>query len=143
MLTANMEDYLEAILIEEDTNKVVRVKGLIKSMDVKNSSVISALKILAEKDLITYEKHGNINLNEKGRRYAREIYQKHNILNKFIHEILGIEKEIAEQDACAIEHYIHKETFEKLNSFVKYIEKTEKNNPSFIKEFNKQKRIKS
>ncbi len=49
MLTKSLEDYLEAIKILKEEKKIGRVKDIGKMLNVKNSSVVGALKILKEK----------------------------------------------------------------------------------------------
>ena len=49
---------------------------------------------------------------------AKNLERKHRILAKFFFEVLGVDKKIAERDACEIEHHVSKETIEKLIEFI-------------------------
>lgn len=122
MLTPSMEDYLEAIYIEENRRKVVRVKNIADYLKVKTASVIGALKTLSNKGLIIHEKYGYIELTSEGKRIAREIYKRHQTLTKFLQNILGVNPEIARKDACKIEHYVHRDTINRLTHLVNFIE---------------------
>ena len=51
-----------------------------------------------------------------GLEIAQSIYTRHQVLTKFL-EYLGVSKEIAEADACKIEHDISSESFEKILAF--------------------------
>jgi Mn-dependent DtxR family transcriptional regulator len=52
-------------------------------------------------------------LTEKGLAIAREIYERHNLVAKFLMSI-GVSKETAFEDACKIEHDLSRESFEKI-----------------------------
>jgi len=133
-----MEDYIKAIYLESMKHKVVRLKNVAEFLNVKTSSVNGALKILTEKGLVSHEKYGYIELTPLGKKTAKNIYERHNTLTRFIHNILGVDKNIAEEDACKMEHNIHKETVQKLNSFVDFIESySNKVSDSFIEKFRK------
>ncbi len=126
-LTQSLEDYLEAIWIISLKKKVVRVKDLMKYFGYKVSSINYALNTLSAKKLINHEKYGYIELTHKGALLAQKIYEKHKNLTKFFSQILGVKEEIASQDACNIEHYLHEETYNNLLKFIEYIEITEAN----------------
>ena len=58
-------------------------------------------------------------LTEKGKMLAMEIREKHNLLKNFLCNVLGVDAEIAEKDACRTEHVLSSETFSKLRIFMK------------------------
>jgi len=123
-LGKSLEDYLERILVLGLSNEKIRVTDLALKLDVKKPSVVTALKKLAEEELIVYEKYKEILLTEKGREYAGKIYRRHLTLTRFFNEILGVEYAQADADACLIEHDISLETFNKMFAFVEFIERT-------------------
>jgi DtxR family Mn-dependent transcriptional regulator len=122
ILTPSLEDYLEAILVIGLHEKVVRVKDIVKFLGVKTASVVGALKALSKKNLVVHERYGWVELTEEGKKEAERVYEKHKMLYKFFSEILGVDKKIAAEDACKIEHYIHKKTLKKIVKFTNYIE---------------------
>lgn len=124
-LTSNMEDYLEVIGQLKKNKGVVRVKDISDLLNVKKPSVTSALSILKEKELITQERYGYIDFTDSGLKLAIEIQDRHDLLTKFLTDILKVDKKVAEQDACRMEHVISAETFDKLVKFVKKIEKND------------------
>ncbi len=117
-LSKSLEDYLEAIYLISLDKNVVRVKSVVAKMDVKTASVIGALKKLEAKGYIEHERYGYIELTEEGKVRAANIYDKHSKLLYFLNKILGVREEIAEKDACNMEHYISDDTFEKLIEFI-------------------------
>ncbi|MBF0206582.1 MAG: metal-dependent transcriptional regulator, partial [Oligoflexia bacterium] len=123
-LTPAMEDYLETIYSLCKENKVARVGEIATKMDVKKSSVNAALKFLSNKNLVLHEKYGFVVLTKEGVIMASEIQDKHDILFRFLTEFLFIEKNLANKEACNIEHSVSKQTMQKLAKFFKFIEES-------------------
>ena len=113
------EDYLETILILKNR------QGFVRSIDVANElgftkpSISRAMSILRDNGYITIELGGNIVLTEKGREKAGSVYERHLVITDFFVRVLGVDKEIAEKDACKIEHDISDETFLQIKNFLK------------------------
>jgi len=128
-LTPALEDYLEGILILREKKNVVRVKDLANLLKVKASSVIEALRKLKELELIEQEKYGYIELTQKGINLASEIRKRHMILKNFLTDVLGVSEEIAEEDACKMEHHLSEETMQKLAKFVASYEPDRSSSP--------------
>ncbi|MCE7698642.1 MAG: metal-dependent transcriptional regulator, partial [Methanobacterium paludis] len=80
---------------------------------------VEAIKKLAELDLVSYEKYGDITLNKKGLEIAEGITHKHDILKNFLN-ILGVDMETANDDACAMEHILDSATINKLKKFAEF-----------------------
>jgi DtxR family Mn-dependent transcriptional regulator len=117
-LTESLENYLETIAFLKRENKIARVKDISKMMGVKNSSVNIALNVLSERGYVIHERYGYVDLTERGQIVADDIQKKEDLLFSFLHNILGVEKEIALKDACKMEHTISDETLAKLIYFV-------------------------
>lgn len=118
MLTKSLEDYLEAIKILTEKNRVARVKEIGKLLNVKSSSVVNALNILKKMGYIKQEKYGYVELTELGIKEAEKIQKKHDTVVKFLKDILKVSEENAKNDGCKIEHIISDETFKKLYQFL-------------------------
>jgi DtxR family transcriptional regulator, Mn-dependent transcriptional regulator len=118
-----MEDYLESISFIEETREVARVGEIADDLGVKSSSVNVMLKILSGKGLLKHEKYGYIKLTKTGRGQAAQIKAKHHFLKKFLVKYLGVPQQIAEADACGLEHSLSKETFAQFKKFVSFLEK--------------------
>ena len=125
------EDYLEAIYKLSFEGKKVSVTNLAKILNVKPSSVVEQLRKLSDKKLIIYKKGEEIRLTRKGSRLARQIFERHIILKKFLTEILMLPEEIAEKDACSMEHYLHKDTIERLKKLTVFVLDKKSENTSF------------
>ena len=113
-LTKALEDYLKVIYIIQVVKKkrVVRVRDIALFMQVKMSSVTSALKKLSDLGLINYSKRNYVELTDKGKELASKLYKKWEVIYLFLKDVLKVEEEIARRDACKIEHVISKETYD-------------------------------
>lgn len=105
------ENYLETIYILSKTLPVVRSVDVAEELGFKKSSVSVAMKHLRENNHITVTKEGFIYLTDSGKAIAEMIYERHELLTNWLTR-LGVEREIASEDACKIEHVISKESFE-------------------------------
>ena len=117
-LTASLEDYLEVISNHIDSKKNIRAIDISKELDVSRASVTEALKKLANKGFINYGRYDVISLTETGRQIAQNIISKHNVLQTFFKEILGLSKEEASENACKIEHVITENAFNKISEYL-------------------------
>lgn len=107
----SLEDYLESMLMLEERKGFVRSVDVSRLLGVTKPSVSYATRKLREHGFITMDNDGLINLTDSGYEIARKIYDKHKTLSDFFGKI-GVDKEIAQEDACRIEHDISNETFE-------------------------------
>jgi DtxR family Mn-dependent transcriptional regulator len=115
------ENYLEAILILKSEDKVVRVKDISQRVNVSMPSVHTALHVLEERGFIRHEKYGYVELTDKGEREARNIYTTHVLLAEFFTRVLGVPSQIAQKDACRIEHIISSETLDKIGDMTRAV----------------------
>ncbi len=111
------EMYLETILILSEKLPVVRSVDVANELDFKKSSVSIAMKNLREKNQITVTDAGFIYLTDEGKRLAEMIYARHKAFSELL-QLLGVDKEVADRDACRIEHVISRETFEAIKNFL-------------------------
>lgn len=120
-LSPSQEDYLEAILDLENTNRVARVKDIAEYLDVRMPSVSGALKQLKIRGLIDYEKNSFITLTTEGKTAASRVFEKHSKLDFFFREILLLDEKTADREACGAEHSISRETVDRITGLSNYI----------------------
>lgn len=111
------ENYLETILMLKASNGNVRSIDIANELGYSKPSVSIAMKRLREKGHIVVEDGGNIELTDEGRRIAEKIYERHVLLTDLLMRI-GVSADVAEEDACRVEHYISEETFSKLKEHI-------------------------
>ncbi|ADB57227.1 metal-dependent transcriptional regulator [Archaeoglobus profundus] len=134
MLGKRAEDYLEAIYELCREKGFTRVKDIAERLNVKPATVSEMLEKLSKGGYIIYRKRLFVALTEKGRKVARDVRERREILVKFL-TALGIPKDIAEKDACTIEHVLHSETVKQLKNFVKFIEECPAISPKWLEHF--------
>ncbi|MBQ7908372.1 MAG: metal-dependent transcriptional regulator [Elusimicrobiaceae bacterium] len=118
-LSANMEDYLEAISLASNEEGCARVTDIRDLMGVKTPSVTGALKVLSEAGYLKHEPYKGVMLTAKGQRAAEDVKERHSVLSHFLKEVIGVSSKTANIDACKMEHTISKETLSKLHEFLK------------------------
>lgn len=104
-LTASLENYLETMFFLEQ-NGNIRVTDVANKMSVSKASVNKAANILKDAGLIFHDHYGQISFTEEGVLKAKAIARKHDVLVRFFKEVLKIDREIAEAEACEIEHIL-------------------------------------
>ncbi len=113
------EMYLETIFRLKRKQKIVRAVDVVNDLNYAKSSVSRGLNILKDGGFITIDDDGVIEFTSSGKKKAESIYEKHITITKFLMETLEIDREVAEADACRIEHVISKETFNAIKAKTK------------------------
>ncbi len=104
------EDYLEKILMLKESKGVVRSIDIANAMGFSKPSISIAMKHLRENGFIVMDADNYISLTEKGAEIATRIYNRHRTLTEFFMK-LGVPEEIAEKDACKVEHDLSPESY--------------------------------
>ena len=117
-ILSSSQDYLEAILDLSEESPNVKSVDVAKKLDVSRASVNRAVNLLKEQGYITQEKYGDIFLTDAGILEGKKIRETHDILQCFFADVLGVTPDVAEEDACMIEHCISEETKQKLKLLV-------------------------
>jgi len=128
------EDYLEKIYELSKDKGYTRIKEISKELNVKPASASEMMRKLSELGYIVYKKRLFVTLTEKGRKVAESIRERREMLVRFL-TTLGIPKNVAERDACLIEHVLNPETVKQLKNFVKFVENSPEINPKWLRHF--------
>ena len=111
------ENYLETILVLHKRKGIVRSRDIANEMGFSKPSVSVAMKNLRLGGYIRVDDDGNITLLDKGREIAEKIYERHTLVSSWL-TAMGVDPDIAAEDACRIEHVISNETFDALKRHV-------------------------
>ena len=112
------EMYLETILLLKQKSTNVHSVDVVGELNYAKSSVSRGMNLLVKNGYITMDRvTGVIEFTEKGREKANNIYERHHVLTKALEKI-GASAEMAEENACRIEHVISEEMFEIIKKFV-------------------------
>ena len=115
-LSDSLQDYLEAVYLLSRGKGFARFRDISRSLKVSMPSVNAAIKNLAARGLITYERYGYISLTTKGERTGAKIAGHHLFLKDFFMTVLGLGAADAERDACKAEHALSSATLLKLRA---------------------------
>ena len=109
-IRASGEDYLEAVLLLKKSKGSVRSVDLAQHMGFSKPSISHAVKLLRNGGFLTVDDSGQILLTEVGQEVAERIYERHRVLTSVLVQ-MGVDPEIAEEDACKMEHVISDTSF--------------------------------
>ncbi|MBE6131762.1 MAG: metal-dependent transcriptional regulator [Erysipelotrichaceae bacterium] len=110
------EDYLETILILSKDKQYIRAIDIVENMNFSKPSVSIAMKKLRENGYINVNNNGHITLTEEGLKIASNVYERHQILTKAL-IALGVNEDVAKEDACKLEHDLSEESFQALKRY--------------------------
>ena len=104
------QDYLERILMLKEKNGQVISLDVANSMGYSKASVSRAVKKLKEMNYITVGEKGLIELTDSGYKIAQSVLERHRLFTEYFIKI-GVPEDIAEKDACSIEHVLTDVTY--------------------------------
>ncbi|MDZ7317401.1 MAG: metal-dependent transcriptional regulator [candidate division KSB1 bacterium] len=105
------QEYIEVIYQLEKENRVARVTEIAERRGVTKSSVSLVMQQLQQKNLVDRKLYGHITLTAGGRRLGARLMKRHEVLARFLREVVGVSAQTAEQDACILEHVISNESY--------------------------------
>jgi len=116
----NVEDYLKAIYDLSQNGKPVSTTDISRTLKVAPASVTEMLKKLDEKGYIKHSPYHGTRLTSTGSRIAEKIVRKHRLLERFLHDVLKIDKVNVHEQACGMEHSLSDDAAEALCRFLKH-----------------------
>ena len=111
------EDYLETILLLSREKERVRAVDVAAVLGVTKPSVSVAVKQLRERGYLIVDE-GGIRLTETGGAEAKKVLDRHELLTRYFVG-LGVPREIAQIDACKVEHVLSAETYRYLEAHIR------------------------
>jgi DtxR family transcriptional regulator, Mn-dependent transcriptional regulator len=112
------EEYLETILYLTRDGQRAKTRDIAQAMGIKPPSVSEMLLKLRDEGLIDYAPYEGAVLTEPGRKQALLIERKHQLLETFLVDTLGVEVDAAHDEACEMEHTISENTVEKICAYL-------------------------
>ena len=123
-ITKSNEDYLEAILMIREEKGACRSIDVAYRLNVSKPSVSVAMANLEKMGMVVMEPTHELKLTRSGMRHARRVLERHRLLSAALMR-LGVPREIAEEDACRIEHDISQASYDGLKAWFEKCEKAE------------------
>ncbi|MCK5833036.1 metal-dependent transcriptional regulator [bacterium] len=121
-ISSNLEDYLEVIGKLVTDGKSATVSAIARIMGVSRPSVTQIVSKMIEMGLVQHVPYGDVKLTSFGEEIAQKIARRHKLLFRFLRDLLNVPPDIADKEACEIEHSIGPETTLRLAAFVDFID---------------------
>ena len=109
MISHSVEEYLEAIYFFNEKRELAKNADLAKRLNVSPPSVTQMIKRLADEGLVKHQPYKGTALTGAGVAHAQKVVRKHRLLERFFHDILGMDKEKVHNEACRMEHSLSDE----------------------------------
>ncbi len=136
-LSMSAEDYLEAIVVLGGTlTHPVRNVDISAELGVTKASVTKAITSLREEGMVLQEPYGGVRLTPDGLARGVAVLCRHRVLVAFLTQKLGISPDVAEDEACGIEHSISDASFERWLAYANRIGLRVQGLPRFTMEYN-------
>jgi DtxR family Mn-dependent transcriptional regulator len=116
----SVEDYLKAIYDLSQNEKPVSTNDISRTLKVAPASVTEMLKKLDETGYITHSPYHGTRLTSTGIRIAEKTIRKHRLLERFLHDVLKVDKVNVHEQACGMEHFLSDDAAESLCRFLKH-----------------------
>lgn len=111
------ENYLKTIYLLHQKYGIVRECDIAESMGFSKASVCHMIKRLSGQGYLTVKKN-DVQLSPAGTEMAEIIYRRFLIIRYFLINVLEIDRAIAENEACEIEHIISEDTVSALSNLL-------------------------
>ncbi len=100
----SQEMYLKIIYELQEQREVVRTSDIASLLKIAPASVTEMLEKLAAMGLLNHKPYSHPTLTKKGQFLAKKIVRKHRLLEKLLHDYMGLPMEKANIEACRLEH---------------------------------------
>lgn len=121
-LAESGEMYLETVYVLSKKGGIVRSIDVSEYMGYSKPSVSRAIGLLKSGGYLTVGADGALELTEVGREVAERIYERHTVITDFL-SFIGVDAEVAAEDACKIEHDISDETLRAIKAHMLKLKK--------------------
>lgn len=120
MVSENIEEYLESIWELTQDGRPARTTDIAKKMKVSPASVTEMMQRLDSQGYITYEKYKGATLTDSGKAIGESVKRKHRLLERFLVDVLGIDKEKSHDEACRLEHMLSDESERRISEMMNH-----------------------
>ncbi len=134
-LTHSAAHYLRSVYELLEEQGYARVIDVARRLNITRGSCSISMKALKKRGLIVEDANKFLTLSQEGRRLAEIVELNAELLETFFHQVLGLDAEQAELDACKIEHLISLDTSMKLYNFIQFIRRDRASVERFLSEF--------
>ncbi len=134
-VTHSMAHYLQAVAALKHQKGFAKVGDIADRLGVSKSGVTSMMRALQGRGYVDHERYGCVELTENGRRLAERTESNRRVLTVFLSEILAAPEDVAQEDACMIEHLVSPEVMIELLRFTSFLRSNHPSSKAFLEAF--------
>lgn len=120
-LSPTHEMYLKVIYRLRQENEIARVRDMAKGLGVTAGTVSAVLKKLERAGLLLHDPYGAVKLTLAGERVAECVVRKFETIRSLLTDVLGLDPETAEIDACMMEHSVGPATVNRMEYLLRLV----------------------
>lgn len=124
-ITHSAAHYLLAISSLGETGDPPRAADVARQLEVSRAAVSLQLRTLRDHGLVEVGDDHRLRLTGLGTDVVERVASKREIVQAFLHEVLGVDRATAEADACKVEHLISEESGAALARFIRFLRSPE------------------
>ena len=122
-LTDTQQNYLEAVfMLSENESSGIHLVDIANKLGVRPPSATEVIARLKDMGLVTQERRTKILLTKAGRKIGGQVTARHNTIRDFLTNILRVPSDVAENNACKIEHALDTITYGRLCDFLDHLD---------------------
>jgi DtxR family Mn-dependent transcriptional regulator len=84
---------------------------------------------------VNYDPYQLITLTDRGRQAAEAVRDRHQVLRRFLTEVLALEEPVAEANACRMEHAVDDRAMGRLSEFVDFVNRCRRRGHDWVASF--------
>lgn len=131
-VTHSAAHHLIAIAELRESHGYARVSDVARALNITRGSASLTLKALKQRGLVLEDENRFLLLSEEGEALAVAVRGKKYLVQRFLHESLGVCEHQADVDACKIEHLLSDEAAHQLAKFLRFIATDEGGGRKFV-----------
>lgn len=134
-VTHSTAHYLLAVASLAESGDRPRAADVARQLGVSRAAVSMQLRTLREHDLVQVGRDNRLKLSRHGADLVARIASKREVLKEFLHQVLGVDPQVAERDACKIEHLVSEESGAALVRFIRFLHSDDEVSTNFVTRF--------
>ncbi|HUU85904.1 MAG TPA: metal-dependent transcriptional regulator [Phycisphaerae bacterium] len=132
-ITHSAAHHLIAIAELLESAGYARVSDVARALNITRGSASLTLKALKQRGLVVEDENKFLQLSAEGQRVAGAVRGKKFLFESFMHNVLGVDKRVADEDTCKIEHLVSDDTARRLARFVRFITSGDPSAEAFLR----------
>jgi DtxR family Mn-dependent transcriptional regulator len=119
-MSPSLEQYIEAIADLLTRDKVCSISDIAAQVQVSRPAASRAVRELSEQNLVQHKAYGYVDLTDSGQKIADMLTERHETLYHFMADVLGLDSDWADQEACRLEHQVDDEFIDRMNILTEF-----------------------